>query len=54
MPKTADAMIRLFYTAHTHGHEQVKNMVTALNESERFDMAGLGSGCMSGWKPPTR
>ena len=38
VPKMADAMIRLIYTAHTHGDERVKNIVTALNESERFTL----------------
>ena len=36
VPKMADALIRLFYTAHINEHEQVKNIVTALNECERF------------------
>lgn len=38
VPKMADTMIRLIYTAHTNGDEQVKNIVTALNESERFSL----------------
>lgn len=38
VPKMADAMIRLIYTAHTHGDERVKNIVTALNEGERFTL----------------
>ena len=38
VPKMADSLIRLIYTAHTRGDEQVKNIVTALNESERFTL----------------
>ena len=51
VPKMADAMIRLFYTAHTNGHEQVKNIVTALNESERFTVTL--SETAKGWQAST-
>jgi DNA-binding transcriptional regulator YiaG len=36
IPKLADTAIRLIYTAHANGDEKVKNIVTALNETERF------------------
>ncbi len=51
VPKMADAMIRLFYTAHNHGHEQVKNIVTALNESEQFTVTL--SETAKGWRAST-
>jgi DNA-binding transcriptional regulator YiaG len=51
VPKMADAMIRLIYTAHTNGHEQVKNIVTALNESERFTVTL--SETSKGWRAST-
>jgi len=51
VPKMADAMIRLFYTAHTKGHEQVKNIVTALNESEHFTVTLRETA--KGWKAST-
>jgi DNA-binding transcriptional regulator YiaG len=52
VPKMADAMIRLIYTAHTNGHEQVKNIVTALNESERFTVTL--SETAKGWRASTQ
>ena len=51
VPKMADAMIRLIYTAHTNGNEQVKNIVTALNESERFTVTL--SETSKGWRAST-
>jgi DNA-binding transcriptional regulator YiaG len=51
VPKMADAMIRLVYTAHTNGHEQVKNIVTALNEGERFTVTL--SDTAKGWRAST-
>jgi DNA-binding transcriptional regulator YiaG len=36
IPKLADTAIRLIFTAHANGDEKVKNIVTALNETERF------------------
>lgn len=48
VPKMADAMIRLLYTAHNNGHEQVKNIVMALNESERFMVVLSETG--KGWR----
>jgi DNA-binding transcriptional regulator YiaG len=36
IPKLADTAIRLIYTAQANGDEKVKNIVTALNETERF------------------
>lgn len=51
VPKMADAMIRLVYTAHTNGHEQVKNIVTALNEGERFTVTL--SETAKGWRAST-
>jgi DNA-binding transcriptional regulator YiaG len=51
VPKMADTMIRLIYTAHTNGHEQVKNIVTALNESERFTVTL--SETSKGWRAST-
>lgn len=51
VPKMADAMIRLIYTAHTHGHEQVKNIVMALNEGERFTVTLRETS--KGWRAST-
>jgi putative transcriptional regulator len=48
VPKMADTAIRLIYTAHANGNEQVKNIVTALNESERFML--VLSETSRGWK----
>ncbi len=36
VPKMADTIMRVLYTAHADGHAQVCGIVTALNESERF------------------
>lgn len=52
VPKMADTAIRLIYTAHAKGNEQVKNIVTALNESERF-MVVL-SETPKGWRSTTQ
>lgn len=38
VPKMADTMMRLIYTAHTDDDARVKHIVTTLNESERFCM----------------
>ncbi|NBO14847.1 MAG: hypothetical protein EBV20_06885 [Betaproteobacteria bacterium] len=38
IPKMADLLIRVVYMAHTNGDESVKNMVTTLNDSERFTL----------------
>ena len=35
LPKYADSLIRLFFIAHTNGNEKVKNLVNAMNHSER-------------------
>lgn len=35
LPKYADNLIRLFFIAHTNGNEKVKNLVNAMNHSER-------------------
>lgn len=51
VPKMADAMIRLIYTAHTNGDERVKNIVTALNEGERFTVTL--SETAKGWQAST-
>jgi DNA-binding transcriptional regulator YiaG len=51
VPKMADTTMRLIYTAHAKGNEQVKNIVTALNESERF-MVVL-SETAKGWRSTT-
>ena len=48
----ADTAMRLIYTAHAKGNEQVKNIVTALNESERF-MVVL-SETAKGWRSTTQ
>ncbi len=52
VPKMADTAMRLIYTAHAKGNEQVKNIVTALNESERF-MVVL-SETSKGWRSTTQ
>jgi DNA-binding transcriptional regulator YiaG len=52
VPKMADTAMRLIYTAHAKGNEQVKNIVTALNESERF-MVVL-SETAKGWRSTTQ
>jgi DNA-binding transcriptional regulator YiaG len=52
VPKMADMSIRTVYTAHANGSEQVKNIVTALNESERF-MVVL-SETAKGWRFTTQ
>lgn len=52
VPKMADTAIRVIYTAHTNGNEQVKNIVTTLNESERF-MVVL-SETSKGWRSTTQ
>jgi DNA-binding transcriptional regulator YiaG len=51
VPKMADTAMRLIYTAHAKGNEQVKNIVTALNESERFML--VLSETSKGWKATT-
>ncbi|MEN9888670.1 MAG: hypothetical protein RL559_707 [Pseudomonadota bacterium] len=51
VPKMADAMIRLICTAHINGHEQVKNIVTVLNESERFTVTLRETA--KGWRAST-
>jgi DNA-binding transcriptional regulator YiaG len=35
VPKFADVMIRVLYAAHADGNEKVKNIVHALNDTER-------------------
>jgi DNA-binding transcriptional regulator YiaG len=35
IPKFADVMIRVLYAAHVHGNEKIKNIVHALNATER-------------------
>jgi len=38
VPKMADTMMRLIYVAHTDDDARVKQIVTTLNETERFCM----------------
>lgn len=35
IPKYADTMIRVIYAAHSNGNEKVKNIVHAINDTER-------------------
>lgn len=51
VPKMADTAIRLLFTAHANGNEQVKNIVTTLNESERFMVVLSETG--KGWRSTT-
>lgn len=52
IPKMADTIMRLTYTAHAQGDEPVKNIVTAMNDAERF-MVVLKE-TAKGWRPDTK
>ena len=35
LPKYADSLIRVFFIAHSDGHEKVRNLVNAMNHTEQ-------------------
>lgn len=49
IPRFADDMIRFIYAKHADGDERVKNIVQAINESDR-DIYIVMRGSKSGWR----
>ena len=35
LPKYTDSLIRVFFIAHSDGHEKVRNLVNAMNQTEQ-------------------
>lgn len=50
IPKFADTMMRLIYTAHADGNERVKNIVHSMNEADRDIYIVMCGSQKAGWK----